>query len=123
VEEGGETAFPNSVWLDPEYGQMVRTSEHHSDCTEGGVAIRPRKGDALLFFGLKVDGEPLVVRLSSQIHWVCMSLRFATCMIGAVYEMCMEGHLNMLSMLPSFPFCSEAPGPVLLPRWLPSDQG
>lgn len=57
VEEGGETAFPNSFWLDEEYGKQA--SQGHSECTEGGVATRPKKGDALLFFGLKVDGERL----------------------------------------------------------------
>lgn len=51
VEEGGETVFPSS-----------RDKPHTGDpawspCAQRGVASRPRKGDALLFFSLRLDGE------------------------------------------------------------------
>jgi len=56
VEEGGETAFPHSEWIE----EKVQTAgQQFSDCTEGGVAVKPKKGDALLFFGLKLDGRHL----------------------------------------------------------------
>ncbi|CAD7699943.1 unnamed protein product [Ostreobium quekettii] len=53
VEYGGETAFPkNSVWVDPDlefsYGPW-------SPCSQGHVAVKPKKRDALLFFSVKPD--------------------------------------------------------------------
>ena len=45
VEEGGETVFPASSEK-PQHG------EGWSDCARRGVAVRPRQGDALLFFSL-----------------------------------------------------------------------
>lgn len=56
VEEGGETAFPSeSFWLD-------ESQEHSmgpfSECAENHVAVKPRKGDALLFFSVKPSGKP-----------------------------------------------------------------
>lgn len=52
VEEGGETAFPHSIWLDKE----IQTGrKQYSDCTNGGVAVKPKKGDALLFWGLQLN--------------------------------------------------------------------
>ncbi|KAK9812070.1 hypothetical protein WJX73_002934 [Symbiochloris irregularis] len=51
---GGETAFPEgSVWLDPE-GELRHGP--FSECAKGHVAVRPKKGDALLFYSLKPDG-------------------------------------------------------------------
>lgn len=56
VKGGGETAFPaNSGWLDPSLPNRLGP---FSQCAEGHVAAKPRKGDALLFFSLKVDGTP-----------------------------------------------------------------
>lgn len=52
TEQGGETAFPHSLWIDKEIQTAGQT---YSECTNGGVAVKPKKGDALLFFGLKVD--------------------------------------------------------------------
>ena len=52
TEEGGETAFPHSLWIDKD---IQAAGETFSNCSNGGVAVKPRKGDALLFFGLKVD--------------------------------------------------------------------
>jgi len=52
-DEGGETAFPNSQWIDPSlpdrYGPF-------SDCAKGHVAFKPKRGDALLFWSINPDG-------------------------------------------------------------------
>lgn len=50
-EEGGETAFPHAApWLHPEMGAPTQGS--FSDCANGTVAFKPRRGDALLFYDL-----------------------------------------------------------------------
>lgn len=42
VEEGGETAFPvNSRWADP---TLERRFGPFSECAQGHVAVRPKKG-------------------------------------------------------------------------------
>lgn len=53
VEEGGETSFPRGRWLD----EAVQSQPPYSECAAKGVAVKPRKGDAILFFSLKLDGE------------------------------------------------------------------
>lgn len=57
VEEGGETAFPDSDrWVHRDLpGRMGPFSE----CTEGGVAFKPKLGDALLFWSIDPDGKTL----------------------------------------------------------------
>jgi prolyl 4-hydroxylase len=52
VEEGGETAFPDSEWADPALAEGS-----WSECAEGGVAARARAGDALLFFSVMPNNE------------------------------------------------------------------
>ncbi|XVE68038.1 hypothetical protein DITRI_Ditri09bG0036200 [Diplodiscus trichospermus] len=50
VESGGETVFPNSE------GKLAQPKdESWSDCAKNGYAVKPRKGDALLFFCLHLD--------------------------------------------------------------------
>ena len=44
VEEGGETAFPDSEWADP-----ALAAGPWSECAEGVVAARARAGEALIF--------------------------------------------------------------------------
>jgi prolyl 4-hydroxylase len=51
AEEGGETAFPHSRWLDKEKQAAGKT---FSDCAKDGVAVHPRKGNAVLFWDAKV---------------------------------------------------------------------
>lgn len=51
VEEGGETVFPRREKPD------WQGSEPWSECGGKGLAVKPRKGDALLFFSLKPGGE------------------------------------------------------------------
>ena len=53
TEEGGETAFPHSLWIDREAQTAGKT--YNLDCTKGGVAVHPKKGDALMFFGLQLN--------------------------------------------------------------------
>lgn len=52
VEEGGETAFPDSVWADP-----ALAAGPWSDCAEGVVAVRARAGDALVFWSVTPSNE------------------------------------------------------------------
>lgn len=53
VEEGGETAFPHSRWLE---GRDTAADEgKFSDCAKGGVAALARKGNAILFWGMRPD--------------------------------------------------------------------
>lgn len=53
--EGGETAFPASnQWIDPALRDRMGP---FSDCAKDSVAAKPKKGDALLFFSLKTDGQ------------------------------------------------------------------
>ncbi|XP_059452062.1 probable prolyl 4-hydroxylase 7 [Corylus avellana] len=50
VEKGGETVFPNSE------GRMSQSKEDGwSECAQKGYAVKPSKGDALLFFSLHPD--------------------------------------------------------------------
>lgn len=55
--EGGETSFTESAWLD----EKVQLRGSPSDCARNKVFVRPRKGDALLFFDLQPVGRPLMM--------------------------------------------------------------
>ncbi|CAM0954922.1 unnamed protein product [Alopecurus aequalis] len=51
VAEGGETVFPLAK-------ERMRLHDKHatlSECAQNGMAVKPRKGDALLFFNLRPD--------------------------------------------------------------------
>ncbi|XVE83865.1 hypothetical protein DITRI_Ditri16bG0122300 [Diplodiscus trichospermus] len=62
VESGGETVFPNSQ------GKLAQPKdESWSDCARNGYAVKPRKGDALLFFSLHPDATTD----SSSLHGSC----------------------------------------------------
>lgn len=56
VQKGGETVFPSS-----EAGVMKPQGDDWSECAKKGHAVKPRKGDALLFFSLHPDAttDPL----------------------------------------------------------------
>jgi hypothetical protein len=56
-EEGGETAFPKTVPDDWADASQRAYEENFSDCAKGHVAVKPKKGDALLFYSLKPDGK------------------------------------------------------------------
>jgi prolyl 4-hydroxylase len=52
---GGETAFPeSSEWVDPSIAERMGP---FSECAQGFVAVKPKKGDALLFWSAKPDGS------------------------------------------------------------------
>ncbi|KAG6398280.1 hypothetical protein SASPL_139735 [Salvia splendens] len=50
VAKGGETVFPHSEFKDKQ-----QKGEDLSDCAKQGYSVKPRKGDALLFFSLHPD--------------------------------------------------------------------
>ncbi|XP_024538179.1 probable prolyl 4-hydroxylase 6 isoform X2 [Selaginella moellendorffii] len=52
VVKGGETVFPSS-----EEDTTVK-DDSWSDCAKKGIAVKPRKGDALLFYSLHPDATP-----------------------------------------------------------------
>ncbi|CAN6213422.1 unnamed protein product [Urochloa humidicola] len=53
VEKGGETIFPNAKgW------ESQPKDDTFSECARKGLAVKPVKGDAVLFFSLHVNGEP-----------------------------------------------------------------
>ncbi|KAJ4803418.1 2-oxoglutarate (2OG) and Fe(II)-dependent oxygenase superfamily protein [Rhynchospora pubera] len=52
VEEGGETVFPSAKFNSsslPHYNEL-------SDCAKQGLSVKPKRGDALLFWSMKPDG-------------------------------------------------------------------
>ena len=50
VEQGGETVFPNTKAPDDREGD-------YSDCAKQGIAHKPQRGDAVLFWSLDTTGE------------------------------------------------------------------
>eukprot|EP00775_Hariotina_reticulata_P010978 gene10978-11133_t len=54
VAEGGETVFPHSK-LKPSDEEVG--AKHLSECGSKGVSVKPKVGDALLFWSLKPDGK------------------------------------------------------------------
>lgn len=63
VEEGGETVFPNA-------DRKVQGPEW-SKCATDGLAVKPRRGDAVMFFSLHPDGKTD----TSSLHGSCPTLR------------------------------------------------
>ena len=52
VEEGGETNLPLADPIDEQAQQI----ENPSQCAAAwGISVRPRKGDALLFFDMDIE--------------------------------------------------------------------
>ncbi|GLI59753.1 hypothetical protein VaNZ11_001703 [Volvox africanus] len=54
-EEGGETAFPDSAWVNPELARTL--GANFSACAKNHVAFAPKRGDALLFWSIGPDGS------------------------------------------------------------------
>ncbi|CAH2054852.1 unnamed protein product [Thlaspi arvense] len=56
VTKGGETVFPDA----PESSrrQLSENKDDLSDCAKKGIAVKPKKGNALLFFNLHQDAIP-----------------------------------------------------------------
>ncbi|XP_022955844.1 probable prolyl 4-hydroxylase 4 [Cucurbita moschata] len=65
VKRGGETVFPSAE--ESQRRQASETNEDLSDCAKKGIAVKPRKGDALLFFSL----HPNAVPDTSSLHGGC----------------------------------------------------
>uniref|UniRef100_A0A7R9Z064 Fe2OG dioxygenase domain-containing protein n=1 Tax=Chlamydomonas euryale TaxID=1486919 RepID=A0A7R9Z064_9CHLO len=72
VEEGGETSLPLAVPIDA----AVQRAGRPSACVQrgGGLAVTPRKGDALLFFDMDVAGKAGDL---AALHGSCPTLRGA----------------------------------------------
>ncbi|XP_078448231.1 putative prolyl 4-hydroxylase 3 isoform X2 [Wolffia australiana] len=73
IEEGGETVFPSvkvNITSQSKYNEL-------SECGRKGLAVKPRKGDALLFFSMKPDAslDPLSLHeacpVIKGIKWSC----------------------------------------------------
>ncbi|RLN16201.1 putative prolyl 4-hydroxylase 6 [Panicum miliaceum] len=62
VKKGGETVFPNALG-----GHLQYKDETWSDCARSGLAVKPKKGDALLFFSLHVNATTD----TSSLHGSC----------------------------------------------------
>lgn len=54
VEKGGETVFPQAE----ESQRMSHAKDDVSECARHGIAVKPRRGDALLFFSLHPNATP-----------------------------------------------------------------
>jgi len=69
VDEGGETVFPSAQSAGQYDSSMQRGKL--SRCAQRGVAYHPRRGDAVLFWSLKPDGnlDP------SSLHGSCPVIR------------------------------------------------
>lgn len=69
VAEGGETVFPLAK-------EHTKKGSHRKDatlseCAKNGIAVKPRKGDALLFFNLRPDA----VTDPSSLHGGCAVIK------------------------------------------------
>eukprot|EP00252_Welwitschia_mirabilis_P000879 TRINITY_DN10866_c0_g1_i1.p1 TRINITY_DN10866_c0_g1~~TRINITY_DN10866_c0_g1_i1.p1 ORF type:complete len:311 (+),score=61.14 TRINITY_DN10866_c0_g1_i1:242-1174(+) len=62
VAKGGETVFPNSELKD-----IQPKDDSWSECARKGYSVKPRKGDALLFFSLR----PEATTDSTSLHGSC----------------------------------------------------
>lgn len=67
VEEGGETVFP-SVKVK---NSSVPYWDELSECGKTGLSVRPKKGDALLFWSMKPDAtlDPMSLHGKSLSHF------------------------------------------------------
>lgn len=54
VESGGETVFPN---LPPPMTEAEAEAAGFSECARKGPSVKPRRGDAVLFWSIKTNGE------------------------------------------------------------------
>ncbi|CAL5347099.1 unnamed protein product [Camellia sinensis] len=56
VAKGGETVFPSAEQEAPHHSST--SDDDLSECAKKGIAVKPRKGDALLFFSLHPTAIP-----------------------------------------------------------------
>lgn len=65
VEEGGETSFPRGKWID----EAVQTAgKTYSDCGAKGIAVHPKKGDAIFFHDMLPRGDKMDLH---SLHTAC----------------------------------------------------
>ncbi|XP_021773888.1 probable prolyl 4-hydroxylase 4 [Chenopodium quinoa] len=57
VMKGGETVFPNAE-LSERQKAAIAANDDLSECGKKGIAVKPKKGDALLFFSLSPNAVP-----------------------------------------------------------------
>lgn len=57
VQKGGETVFPNAE-LSERQKAAIQSDDELSECGKKGIAVRPKEGDALLFFSLYPNAHP-----------------------------------------------------------------
>lgn len=73
TDAGGETAFPKTTdahWADATQKAAATADGPFSACAEGHVAVKPRKGDALLFYSMHpngVDTDPMAMHTGCPI--------------------------------------------------------
>nr|KAJ0206374.1 hypothetical protein LSAT_V11C500247360 [Lactuca sativa] len=84
VEEGGETVFPSAedrtkqivlrltyIGLEASRHKMSKPNDNLSECAKKGIAVKPKKGDALLFFSL----YPTAIPDATSLHGGCPVLK------------------------------------------------
>ena len=88
VEQGGETVFPASRVNSSEVPHWDELSE----CAQKGLSVRPRMGDALLFWSMKPDAtlDSTSLHGGSSDQFLAVQLKFCniiiSCMQDAVFE-------------------------------------
>ncbi|KAK4586965.1 hypothetical protein RGQ29_023911 [Quercus rubra] len=65
VAKGGETVFPEAE--EPPRRKASETNGDLSECAKKGIAVKPRRGDALLFFSL----HPTAIPDTNSLHAGC----------------------------------------------------
>lgn len=65
VEKGGETVFPSAEEVSRH--KTSKSNDDLSECAKKGIAVKPRKGDALLFFSL----YPTAIPDATSLHGGC----------------------------------------------------
>lgn len=57
-----------------------------SECGKRGPSVKPKKGDALLFWSLTPEAKPDSRSLHGKLHSACASFGLATDLIGVLLE-------------------------------------
>ncbi|KAF3625289.1 putative prolyl 4-hydroxylase 6 [Capsicum annuum] len=93
VEKGGETVFPISEAAE----SQPNKGDDWSDCAKRGYAVKPRKGDALLFFSL----HPNATTDSFSLHGSCPVIE------GEKWSATKWIHVRSFDSLPSTDECVD----------------
>ncbi|KAL5980629.1 putative prolyl 4-hydroxylase 7 [Asimina triloba] len=103
VEMGGETIFPNSELKDSQL-----KDDTWSECARDGFAVKPKKGDALLFFSL----HPNASTDADSLHGSCPVIKgekwSATKWIHVKsYDLSVKKHESSEDCVDEHEFCSD----------------